>query len=265
MKTEFGSDVATAEFVTSVVERSRTTPVLVDFWAPWCGPCRALGPILEKLATEYAGGFFLAKVDTDREQALGAQFQIRSIPTVMLFKDGKVASGFQGALPEGQIRKFLAQHGVEPGASPAIELSSDPVQRVQQLRALSTEHPERDSLKLDLALAVLDAGDVADASRLLDALPTSVFTDARAVQGRSRLALRRRAEVDGVHPEVSAGIHQVLQGDRAAGMSRLLEQLREEKHDEHSAARAALVDALQLIDEEAEVRDWRRKMASVLF
>ncbi len=265
MNTSFGQDVVTADFVTAVVERSKTTPVLVDFWATWCAPCRALGPILEKLATEYAGGFLLAKVDTDKEQALAAEFKIRSIPTVMLFKDGKVVTGFQGALPEGQIRKFLTQHGVESGAAPVIELSSDPAQRVEQLRALSAASPERDSLKLELALAVLAVGSYEDASHLLDALPTAVFTDPKAVRARARVSLLRRAADEGVHPVVATGIREVLDGDRSAGLSQLLEQLREEKHDEDSAARAALVDALQLMDDEAEVRDWRRRMASVLF
>ena len=83
------------------------TPVLVDFWATWCGPCKTLGPVLEKLAADYHGAFRLAKVDVDQEQELGAAFQIRSVPTVMLVKGGQLVDGFPGALPEGQLREFL--------------------------------------------------------------------------------------------------------------------------------------------------------------
>ena len=107
-------DVTTETFETEVLQRSLQTPVLVDFWATWCGPCKSLGPVLEKLAGEYGGAFVLAKVDVDKEQQVAAAFQIRSVPTVFLLVGGQPVDAFQGALPEGQLRQFLQQHGIEP-------------------------------------------------------------------------------------------------------------------------------------------------------
>ncbi len=106
-------DVSTEQFETEVLQKSLNTPVLVDFWAPWCGPCKTLGPMLEKLAGEYNGSFILAKVDVDQEQQIAAAFQIRSVPTVFLLKGGQPVDAFQGALPESQLREFLKQHGIE--------------------------------------------------------------------------------------------------------------------------------------------------------
>ena len=95
------------DFQRDVLDASATTPVVVDFWAPWCGPCRALGPILEKLEREYAGRFRLVKVNSDEEQELAAAFNVRSIPYVVAFRSGKPVAQFLGALPEGQVRAFI--------------------------------------------------------------------------------------------------------------------------------------------------------------
>ncbi len=272
-------DVTTTDFTTLVIDRSREIPVLVDFWATWCGPCRALGPILERLAREYDGGFVLAKVDTDKEQALASQFQIRSIPTVMLFKDGAVVGAFPGALPEGQIRAFLTRYGVEPGGERPV-FSDDPAERVEQLRAAVAADPARGSLQLELALALMASADDGAAHRVLEALPPALYGEPSAVRARARLALRFRltgapsAEAlqhrlelhgDDVEAQYLLGVHTLLVGRTDVGLSYLLEALRAQKHDEASAARAALVEAFQCIEDEAVVRDARRKMASVLF
>ena len=113
-------DVTIANFEEEVVAASMTQPVLVDFWAPWCGPCKSLGPILEKLETAYAGRFKLVKIDSDQEQQLGEAFGIRSIPTCILLMNGQPVDGFTGALPEGKIREFLDKH-VPPAAEEAPE------------------------------------------------------------------------------------------------------------------------------------------------
>jgi putative thioredoxin len=258
------SDVTAAEFESAVIERSNDVPVLVDFWAAWCGPCRALGPVLERLAGDYGGAFELAKIDTDKEQALAAQFQIRSIPMVMLFKGGKAVSGFPGALPEGQIRRFLTQHGVEPGGAAPLVLSDDPLERVTQLRALVATAPERESLALELAVALVDAGDD-EAPRALEALPSGVFGDPKAVRARARLQLREIAAQPETDEAVRGGIATLLTGEAEAGLSLLLEALRHGAAEEQSPARRALVAALQSIEDETLVRDGRRRMAALLF
>ena len=103
-------DITTENFETEVIHASLSVPVLVDFWAPWCGPCKSLSPILEKLETAYEGRFVLAKINSDEQQELAAAFGIRSIPTCVLMMGGKPVDGFMGALPEGKLREFLDKH-----------------------------------------------------------------------------------------------------------------------------------------------------------
>ncbi len=118
-------DATQHNFETEVIQASLTTPILVDFWAAWCGPCKSLTPILEKVVASYAGAVRLAKVDTDAEMQLAAAFGIRSLPTVVLVKDGQMIDGFMGALPESGIREFLKRHIGDPAA--AVEPAAAPI------------------------------------------------------------------------------------------------------------------------------------------
>lgn len=113
-------DVSAETFMADVIEKSQQVPVLVDFWAEWCGPCKSLMPILAKLADEFAGAFMLAKVDTDAEQMIATQMGIRSLPTVVLFQNGQPVDQFMGVLPESGVREFLAKHINAAPQDPAV-------------------------------------------------------------------------------------------------------------------------------------------------
>ncbi len=162
-------DVTIANFEEEVVAASMTQPVLVDFWAPWCGPCKSLGPILEKLETAYAGRFKLVKIDSDQEQQLGEAFGIRSIPTCILMMKGQPVDGFTGALPEGKIREFLDKHvppaaeeAPEPEAS-AEEMDSSPEAGLEKLQHAVATDPGDHNARFDYVKHLLLLGREDDA------------------------------------------------------------------------------------------------------
>ena len=282
-------DATTATFETEVLQASLQAPVLVDFWAAWCGPCKTLGPILEKLAAEYNGAFRLAKVDVDAEQELAGAFQIRSIPTVMLVKDGQLVDGFPGALPEGQLRQFLEHHGIVPAPPVAAEAGDatpgpdaappDPHAEVMRLRKAVEAAPDDASLRRDLALALLDAGNAHEATTLIDALPANLATDDRTLRARARLAIIAEAR-DAPPAEVLEaaiardpgdlraryllGVRRLAAGDAEAGMVQFLEMLQRDRAFDGGLPRRALIDAFRVVDDADLVGRYRRRMSSLL-
>jgi putative thioredoxin len=277
-------DVGQDNFETEVLQASLTTPVLVDFWAEWCGPCKTLGPLLEKLAAQFNGAFRLGKVDVDKNQELAGMFGIRSIPTVMLVKDGQILDGFAGALPEGQLREFLSKHiqpleAVEPAAE-ADAPEESPEQAINRLQQAIAAEPEQSELKLELALALMRTGNAVAAAAELDALPANLATDARAVRLRSQLELasaltdsppasvlrqRLAANAEDWEAHDLLGLHLLLDNAAEQGLEHWLTILAKARDWNDGLAKKRLLAAFNTLEDTALVGRYRRKMASLLF
>jgi putative thioredoxin len=277
-------DATAATFETDVMARSMQTPVLVDFWAPWCAPCKQLKPVLEKLAAEYGGGFVLAKVNSDDEMQLASLFGVRSLPTVVLLKGGRPVDGFMGAQPEPALREFLRAHGVEPldavAADEVMETVLDPEIRIATLRAQVMAEPDKHELKLDLAVLLAATGEVDEAGSLLDALPAELASDDRAKTVRATLGfaaqlkdaparaeLERQlvAEPTDMRARHLLGVHKLVAGEDERALQDFLELLERDKTWEDGLPRRLLIDAFAVIGDQDLVGRYRRKMASLLF
>ncbi len=199
-------DITRQNFEAELVNASLAQPVLLDIWAEWCGPCKALGPILEKLETEYAGRFKLVKLDADAEpeiaQQLSQMFGVRSIPFCVLFKGGQPADGFVGALPESEVKKFLDKHvasadeqAAEDDLLEAEELlaEGDSDAAIDRLQAAVATNPVNETARYDYLRALLLAGRVADARKAFDPVAGSMVPDARLVAAGHWLAAMEAA------------------------------------------------------------------------
>ncbi|MDH3317381.1 MAG: thioredoxin [Gammaproteobacteria bacterium] len=278
-------DVDEDAFQYQVIEVSHQTPVLVDFWAEWCAPCRALAPVLEKVVTALAGRVLLAKVNTDKNQKLASALAIQSLPTVKLIKQGRVVDEFFGAYAEAQVREFLSRH---------LEVESDDISEQAQalLRSGNTEQalallreavdagPENFGLKLDLAAAAIAHGDYSNAEATLRGLPAEKQQDEKAKRlfallhfyhlcehAPSADDLERKVAQDpkDLDSRLKLSARNVLEENYEAAMDHLLEVIRSKKNYRDGLARKSMLSVFELIGSKNPlVGRYRSLMATVI-
>jgi len=278
-------EVGAAGFVEQVLEASRLMPVVVDFWAPWCGPCRALSPILEKLAKEYAGRIVFAKINTDENQEIAARFAVRSIPNVKAFVGGKVVNEFAGVIPETAVRKFLDRLIPTEGqkllaqARQAIEAGGF-AEAEQKLSGALALEPELHAARIQLAdlLSARDAFEEADA--LLQAVPEHLLDDraarvgvriaqwrtARALPSLAALQSVAAAAPDDLRLRLQLGERHAADGHHEDALAQLLVVVQRDRADLRESARQAMLRIFTLAGAQAElVARYRRALASALY
>ncbi len=268
-------DISLQNFESDLINASMQQPVLLDIWAPWCGPCKALGPVLEKLEVAYAGRFVLAKLNADEQPEISGQlsqmFGVRSIPFCVMFKDGQPVDGFVGALPEGEIRAFLDKHvpsaeevAAEEEVQEAVELlaEGDTDSAIEKLQEAVAVNPANDAARYDYLRALLMAGRVADARRAYEPVANQVVPDARLVACGLWLDACEKAPTARSPEELAAAIaankrdfearHELAQVHFAAqrfteAMDELLEIIMRDKSWNDELARKTYVAILELM------------------
>jgi putative thioredoxin len=276
-------DVGDADFEREVLARSEETPVVVDFWAPWCGPCRALGPLLERLASEHAGAFVLARVDTDQAPAVAQAFRIQSIPAVKAFRDGVVVAEFVGAQPETVVREFL--RGVLPSDADrlaregaAVAASGDGDAAEAKFRAALALEGRHARALVGLARILADRGAIAEATQLLERVAPSASVAGEAERLAAALrtgaaagdvdALRARlaAAPDDLAARLDLGRALAARGRHEEALAELLEVVRRDRSFADDAARRAMIDLFAVLGPDHPLTErYRSELAKSLF
>jgi putative thioredoxin len=274
------TDVSDATFATEVLERSKQLPVVVDFWAPWCGPCRVLGPIIEQVASEHGDDVVLVKLNTDENPAVASQFHIQSIPAVKAFVDGEVAADFVGAVPEAQVRQFFARVLPSP-ADRAVQAArelrpANPGEALRVLRDAVAAEPAHTGALLALASMLIEDGETDEAGALLDRAPND--RRVKVLQHRIFLAAFARAHAVGElqreaedHPDDPRtryrwGVLLAAQGEYARALEELLESVRLDRAVADGAARKAMLAVFDIVGVVSPLaREYQQRLASVLF
>lgn len=283
--TSFVFDVTTERFQQLVLENSMQVPVLVDFWAEWCNPCKALMPTLAKLAEEYQGKFLVAKVNTEQEQRLAAHFQVRSIPNVKLFFQGQMVDEFMGALPEVEIRRFLDKHIPRESdallaQAEALLLKGDTQSAGALLKQASEIDPESPRVKLSYARYMATIGELDEAEKLLQALPDEEKSKPEVASMLARIEFDRSsadspptAELEKrlrENPADSEALrllasHRVMDNDYEGALELLLILLQKDRSYADNAAQKEMLRIFELLGGQGDlVKRYRNKMFNLL-
>ena len=272
-------DVQESTFERDVIQKSYDQPVVVDFWAAWCGPCRMLGPVLEQLASEPGSNFVLAKVDVDANPGLSMRYSVQGIPAVKAFRDGQMVGEFVGAQPEPKVRQFLAE--IAPSEADEASASAEELlanrrwsDAESQFRGTLETDPTNNTAKLGLARALIGQGSGCEAKIYLEDLKLTTET---MVQAESLLPLSEfictaaeqsdeNAEVTVVEAQYRQSARLLSQGKLAPALDGLLDVLRYNKNYRDGQAKAAMLGVFELLgDADPLTNAYRREMASVLF
>jgi len=281
----YSFDTGTEAFERDVLQASTSVPVLVDFWAPWCAPCRALKPILEKLAGEYQGRFLLARVNSDEHAQLSARFGVRGIPNVKAFVDGKLADEFTGALPESGVRAFIDRLIPTPGerlrrTARALVTQGDFDEAERHLRSAVELEPANHAVRLDLVELLLAKNSHAEADALFAPIPERE-RDERADKLYSVLALWKRSQQLPALEELEAKLaanpddlpsrlalgERLIAGKRyEPALAALLEVVRRDRGALRTSARKLMVEVFNLAEDQAGlVSEYRKLLAGALY
>lgn len=279
-------DIELDQFETEVLRESWDRPVVVDFWAPWCAPCRMLSPVLERLADEFHGDFLLAKVNTESNPELAQDFEIRSIPNVKVFREGEVVDELVGAVPEDQARAFIRQHCPTP-ADRKIQAALEAAARGDSdgagalLEEVLDMEPEHGLALLELGKIRASAGDTEAASALWDRIPASAaeweqavplkrslhFAEVCASNGGHRgWEARAAANPDDLEARYALGCCHVSLGRYREALEEFLYVVSKDKNYKDQEARRAMLTVFSLAGERSDLsEEYRKKLAFVLF